>query len=57
MSGWKPAIFINGPLLPEEKIVSFPFIFSCVALGTSVKWENFNVDFILVIVFLSFSFT
>ena len=57
MSGWKPAIFINGPLLPEEKIVSFPLIFSCVALGTSVKWENFNVDFILVIVFLSFSFT
>ena len=22
-SGWKPAIFINGPLLPEEEIVSF----------------------------------
>ena len=35
----------------------FPFISSCVALGTSVKWDNFNSDFILIIVFLSFSFT
>ena len=35
----------------------FPFISSCVALGTSVKWVNFNSDFILIIVFLSFPFT
>ena len=56
-SGWKPAIFIDGPLLPEEEIVSFLSFLPMSPWILQLNGKTSNLDFILIIVFLSFPFT